>query len=548
MSEENAFAELIHEYVAECLPLAERVADVLLGVERAWRAGGAEADEIVALKGVLHTVKGNSAMMGLALMQNVAHALEDLCAAAVAAPPERRDDLAALLVEGSGLLADLVRTAAAPEPDAAATAGTFVQRARGHLAGPAPARAESPLRLERRGADRRLDGTDAGSIRVDFRRLDALLEIFGEAMIEQSALPEVYRRLAAKMGSCAELAELDRVVGSLSGTMKRLESELMRTRLLPVSTVFGRFGRLVRDLARGEGKAVRLTTEGGDTRLDKTILDRLGEPLVHLLTNAVVHGVEPAEDRARRGKSPEATITLRAAALADRAMIRVDDDGRGLDHARILARARALGLEVRGDDPAAVHAVLFTPGFSTADAVTQIAGRGVGLDAAAAAIHAMGGDIDVASEPGRGTTFTLAVPLTLAIVRSLIVEVDRERYAVPLTHVAETLPVDPGAVHEVNRQRVVVWRGAPVPVDDGGALLGTAAAARARKYLVMLFAGSRRRAVLVDRLVGHQDVVVKRLDPALGRPEVVSGTTILGDGRVACILDAAGIVAPRAVA
>ncbi|MGE5687037.1 MAG: chemotaxis protein CheA [Gemmatimonadota bacterium] len=548
MSDDNAFADLIQDYIAECLPLAETVTSAFLVLERRWRDGDPDAADVARLKGTLHTLKGNSAMMGLAPMQLVAHVLEDLAAHVLADPAARTELAAALLVEGSGLLTDLVQAAADPAALAGA-ADEYAAQVRVHL-GSAGDTGAAPLRLERRSTERREPGADAaGTIRVDFRRLDTLLEIFGEAMIERSALLEVHRQLAARYGARAEITDLDRVVTALGATMKRLETALMQTRLLPIARVFSRFGRSVRDLARAEHKRVRLVTEGDDTLLDKTILDRLGEPLVHLVSNAVVHGIEPEAERLAAGKPAEATLSLRAAALADRVLITVADDGRGLDVDRILAKAQALGLEVPSTDPAAVQALIFVPGFSTAERVSRVAGRGVGLDAAAAAIHELGGGIEVASEPGRGTAFTLSVPLTLAIVRSLIVEVDRERYAVPLSHVAETVRLEPGTLHEINRRGVAMWRGSAIHVADGGRLLGTESTRTApRNYFVVLFAGPRRRGLLVDRLVGHQDVVVKGLDPTLGRPDVVSGATILGDGRVACILDAAGIVALREVA
>jgi two-component system chemotaxis sensor kinase CheA len=188
------------------------------------------------------------------------------------------------------------------------------------------------------------------------------------------------------------------------------------------------------------------------------------------------------------------------------------------------------------------------PGFSTAEHVSEIAGRGVGLDAAVAAIRGLGGEIEVASEPGRGTTFTLTLPVTLAIIRSLIVEVDQERYAVPLNHVAETVRLESTALHQIHQQGFVLWRGSAIQLADAGALLGSPATSTApRNYYVVLYAGTRQRGLLVDRLVGHRDIVVKRLDPTVGRPEVVSGATILGDGRVVCILDAAAIVGRGAV-
>jgi two-component system chemotaxis sensor kinase CheA len=550
MDHDHVFAELIQEYIAECLPQAEAIGDALLALERRWQDGDATVNELIELKGTLHTLKGNSAMMGLRPMQTVAHALEDLVGRVVAEEAARTETEATLLVEGAGLLIDLVRAAADPA-EGAAEADEFVQRIRSRLESAAvPAVAAPTLRLERRRVDRRTEpGLDAGTVRVDFRRLDTLLEIFGEAMIGQSALTEVYRRLAGRFGASAEVADLDRVVAALGATMKRLETALMQTRMLPISSVFGRFPRAVRDLALEEKKRVRLVIEGGDTLLDKTVLDRLGEPLVHLLSNAVVHGVEPEAERLRAGKPAEAVLSLQATALADRVVVTVSDDGRGLQTERILARARALGLEPPTTDAAEVHGLIFVPGFSTAERVSQVAGRGVGLDAAAAAIHDLGGGIEVASEPGLGTRFTLSLPLTLAIVRSLIVEVDRERYAVPLSHVAETARLEPGALHEINRQGVLMWRGGAIHVADGGRLLGTGTTRTApRNYFVVLFAGTRRRGLLVDRLIGHQDVVVKGLDPTLGRPDVVSGATILGDGRVACILDAAGIVTQREAA
>ena len=320
----------------------------------------------------------------------------------------------------------------------------------------------------------------------------------------------------------------------------------METRLLPISSVFGRFPRLVRDLAQAENKPVRVVTAGGEIPLDKAILDRIGEPLMHLLTNAVVHGIESPEERARAQKSAEGTIDLRATSESGRVVIRITDDGGGLDDAKILAKARALGLESRAADPEQLRSLIFLPGFSTAEEVSALAGRGVGLDVVAHAIHELGGTIEVESRLGQGTSFTLNLPLTLAILRSLIVEVDRERYAVPISHVAATVRVEPDTMHEMNRKGVALWRGDLIHVCDGGTLLGTGVAPNgSRRFYIVISMGNRRRGILVDRLIGHQDIVVKSLDATVGRPDVVSGTTILGDGKVACILDAVRILDQR---
>lgn len=544
-ADDNAFSELIQDYIVECLPLAEQVGDAFVELERRWRDGDEGEDLLEPLRGRLHTLKGNSAMMGLAPAQAVSHALEDVCALLKAEPARRGDEVAALLVGGSGLLIDLVRSAAnGSKPEAAAE---FVEQVRS-LLDASPAASPRRRRGDRRVNDRRGDAADSSSsvVRVDFRRLDAMLEVLGEGMIEQEAVAELYRRLARKIRATEELSDLDRGLLALRKTLKRLEGILMETRLLPISSVFGRFPRLVRDLAQAEKKPVRVVTAGGEIPLDKAILDRIGEPLMHLLTNAVVHGIESPEERARAEKPAEGTIDLRATSESGRVVIRITDDGGGLDDAKILAKARALGLESRAADPEQLRSLIFLPGFSTAEEVSALAGRGVGLDVVAHAIHALGGTIEVESRLGRGTSFTLNLPLTLAILRSLIVEVDRERYAVPISHIAATVRVEPDTIHEMNRKGVALWRGDLIHVCDGGALLGTGAAPNgSRRFYIVISMGNRRRGILVDRLIGHQDIVVKSLDATVGRPDVVSGTTILGDGKVACILDAVRILDQR---
>jgi two-component system chemotaxis sensor kinase CheA len=539
--DENPFGELLHDYVLECLPLAEQVGDVFVELERSWRDGDPADDLLASVPGRLHTVKGNSAMMGLGPMREIAHALEDACGLLRRDADRRTAAAAALLVEGGGLLVDHVGRAS-PHLDPAP--GTrYVDRVRDWMAteGPVPADTQP----ERRLTDHRPTGgpeSVESVVRVDFRRLDALLEILGEGLIQHSALAEAYRGLVRRGRGGEELARLDETVVALEKTLKRLEATLMDTRLLPIATVFGRFPRMVRDTAQAEGKRVRLIQSGGETPLDKAVLDRLGEPLLHLVTNAIVHGMESPEARREAGKPEEGTVRLDAAPQAGRVVVRVADDGRGLDELAIRKKAEALGQDARGDD-VTLRNLIFLPGLSTAERVSTLAGRGVGLDVVAGAIHALGGTIDVETARGQGTTFTLSLPVTLAIVRSLIVEIDQERFAVPLAQVAETVRVEPEAIREINHRGVTHWRGDLIHVADGGVVLGTAGARpTTRRFYVVMAAAGKRRALLVDRLVGHQDVVVKGLDPALGRPDVVSGTTILGDGRVACIVDAVRIL------
>ena len=541
-AEDNAFRELIDEYVVECLPLAERAADALVDLERRRRAGTGGDELLGPVKGWLHTVKGNSAMMGLTPIQESAHALEDLCAALAEHGGGDGAGLLALLVEGGGLLVDQVREASRAGA-VAGVAGWLNRAAAARGAATGNGKAADRRRAERRGGAES-DGAP-NVVRVDFRRLDTLLEVLGEGLIEQAAVAEAFRRVARRAGSTPGVPELDHAILALEKTMKRLEAVVMETRLLPISSVFGRFPRLLRGVAEGVGKRVRLETSGGETALDKAVLDRLGEPLLHLLTNAVVHGIETPVERRAAGKPEEGVLRLGAVSRSGRVAIELSDDGRGLDEGRILARAEELGLGSGGED-SEPHALIFQPGFTTAEQVSELAGRGVGLDVVAAAVRALGGTIAVRSRRGEGTAFLLDIPLTLAIVRSLIVEVDQERYAVPIAQVAATVRAEPQALHEINHRGVALWRGGLIQVTDGGALLGTGGQSeRGRRFYVVISSGGRRRGILVDRLIGHQDVVVKGLDPALGRPDVVSGTTILGDGRVACILDPVRILEQR---
>ena len=541
MSDDNAFAELIHEYVGECLPLAEEAADGFLELERRWNADQPVDDLAPRLKGLVHTVKGNSAMMGQSAAADTAHTIEDLLAALLADATQRDPATLSLLLDGADTLIELVRSAASRQADPS-RAQAWVAAVRTQLAGQA-----APAASAGAGATARATGaTDAvvDTVRVDFRRLDALQEIVGEAMIAQSRLRDIQRRMTAHLGFTEETAELDASINAVEKTTQRMEDAVVATRLVPLSGVFGRFARLVRDAAQSSGKTVRLETSGGDTRLDKAIVDKLGEPLVHLITNAVVHGVEREAVRRAGGKTAEAVIRLSAAPVSDGVILTVSDDGGGLDADRIAERARALGLDVPSANADAIYPLIFVPGLSTVDTISPLAGRGVGLDVVASSLHAMGGSITVESAPGRGTRFILRVPVTLAVVRTLLVEVSDERYAIPLAHVVETVRVADGDIHQINHRGVVLWRGELLPVVDGAALVGAAGGSAERKYTVVVHAGARRRGVLVDRLLGHRSIVAKGLDPALGRTRLVSGTTIMGDGRVTCILDAQRVVEP----
>jgi two-component system chemotaxis sensor kinase CheA len=402
------------------------------------------------------------------------------------------------------------------------------------------------------GAEARADGAGddgraaagaagrARHIRVDLRRLDALMNQVGELVIARDRL----RRLVT-----FESPELTETVDQASRLIGELQDEIMRARLAPVSQVFDRFPRLVRDAARTLGKKVDFVMEGKEIELDRSMLDEIGDPLVHLLRNALDHGIEAPAERRAHGKPETGTLRLSASRERSRIIIRVEDDGRGVQRERVLAKAVQNGLLAR--DEAAVlpdeevNRLLTRPGFSTAETVTDVSGRGVGLDVVATRVRALGGMLEIFSEPGRGTSMTLQLPQTLAIVRALLVRQSGETYALPLTHVGETVHLLADEVGTVKGRTVAFLRDEVIP------LLALRQILRAegergngvKRHAVILEVGEQRIGLEVDALMGQQEIVVKQFDATADTLRLFSGATILSDGRPALILDAGSVLA-----
>jgi len=375
-------------------------------------------------------------------------------------------------------------------------------------------------------------------IRVDLRRLDNLMDLIGELVTARGRL----NQLAAERRD----PRLDDVAIQVSRLSTDLQAEIIQARMTPVWQVFDRFPRLVRDVARQLGKQVAFRVEGKEIELDRAILDELGDPLVHLLRNAVDHGIETPEERRKARKPPEGEIVLAAVRERGSVAISISDDGRGIDRRRILKKAKAEGAvdahaEALTDDQ--LLRVLARPGFSTAEAVTNVSGRGVGIDVAMTRIRALGGTIEIRTEPGKGTTFVLRLPVTLAIVRALIAAVGSERYALPLTYVAETVELGAARITKVEGREAMVLRDRVVPLVHLRDLLGVGGdAPPPRRPVIVLEMGERRAGVVVDGMVSQQEIVVKGFEAPQGTLPVFSGATIMGDGVPALILDAGGLL------
>jgi two-component system, chemotaxis family, sensor kinase CheA len=374
-------------------------------------------------------------------------------------------------------------------------------------------------------------------IRVDLRRLDLLMKQVGELVVAKNRLGAL-----AVESLDPTLVEVSERIGRLVSGM---QTEVLASRMTPVGEVFERFPRLLRDLSRDLGKQIRFDMEGEEIELDRSILDEIGEPLVHLIRNAADHGIELPAERSAAGKNPEGRILISAARERNTVAIRVSDDGRGIDRQKVLAKARREGAapetESLSDD--LLIRVLARPGFSTAQQVSGVSGRGVGVDVAMTRVRALGGTLEVRTELGKGTTFLIRVPLTLAIVRALLTEAGGERYAVPLVYVAETVDFDRAAVTALRDREALVVRDQVIPTVHLRDLVASRSpAASGRRPTVILEIGERRTALVVDALVGQQDIVVEPFDAPRGLPPFVGGATILADGAPALILDAAALL------
>jgi two-component system chemotaxis sensor kinase CheA len=375
-------------------------------------------------------------------------------------------------------------------------------------------------------------------IRVDLGRLDTLMKQVGELVVAKN-------RLGVLAVESADPALIE-VGNRIARLVSDMQAEVIAARMTPVGEVLERFPRLVRDLARDLGKRIRFDVEGDEIELDRSILDEIGQPLLHLIRNAADHGIEPPDQRVAAGKPEEGRILLSASRERNYVALRLSDDGRGIDRDAIVAKARREGLLDAGADVVSddlLLRLLARPGFSTAEAVSGVSGRGVGVDAVVTRVRALGGTIEVRSEPGRGTTFVIRVPLTLAIVRALLASVAGERYAVPLAYVAETVEFDHRSVTAVRDREALVVRDLVIPTIHLRELVhNQPRPAPPRSPTVILEIGDRRAALVVDALVGQQDIVVEPFDAPRGMPPFVGGATILADGSPALILDAAALV------
>jgi two-component system, chemotaxis family, sensor kinase CheA len=371
-------------------------------------------------------------------------------------------------------------------------------------------------------------------VRVDQAKLGNLSSGIGELTVLQSRLDE----LSADIGPVAS------IVTRLNALASELQNSVLAMQMVPVGDVFDRFPRVVRDAARATGKEIDFHIEGREIELDRAIIDEMVDPLVHLIRNAVDHGIEGPVGRIEADKPPRGQLVLRAMRERNSVRIELEDDGRGVNAEKVIAKAEQVGIpvhsspqEISGDE---LLRILSHPGFSTAEQVTEVSGRGVGLDAVLNRVRALGGAINLETRPGEGSTFTIRLPITLAVAQALHVRVAGEDYAIPLTHVSEALMLD-GNVAEQRGREVVGVRGDELPLVRLRRVLG-ATAPGSEQAAVIAEVGERRSALAVDELVGREQILVKDFDGAVGTLPIFSGVTLLADGRPALVLDPLSVV------
>ena len=528
----NEMDEIVAEFLAESLESLDRLDRDLLALER--DPGSREV--LASIFRTMHTIKGTCGFLGFGRLERVAHAAENLLSGMRDGSRSMTPEIAGTLLRTGDSLRSMLDRIATTGADGDDEHDDLVDELARLRASPASERRATPAATEARPAEHRPAAADT-TVRVDIALLDRLMTVVGELVLARNHLVQL-----SDERDDASLAPASQAIDRITA---ELQEGVMKTRLQPIRSAWAPIPRVVRDLAAALGKRARIETEGEDTELDRSIIEAIRDPLAHLVRNAIDHGIEPPEERLASGKPEEGVVRVRAYHEGGQVTIEVSDDGRGLDREAI--RAKAIEQGVVSADQAGrltdrqVVDLVFVPGFSTAEEVTTVSGRGVGMDVVRTNVERIGGSVDVAPATGAGTTFKIRIPLTLAIVPALIVTTEGQRFAIPQANVVELVAIGEGELSAVRDAVVYRLRDRLVPVVSLAATFGSDAEAPSAGSLVVVRADDRTFGVLVDGLSDSVEIVVKPLGPHLSGLDVFAGATILGDGSVAAIVDVVGL-------
>lgn len=473
--------------------------------------------EVILITGVDEEVI-HDAVMGVSEVENAETQVIKFAATAAPAPEPAP---APVVEQKSASTAPATAPTPAPAPKPSAPANKPAAPAGGQAAQNAAAQKKS----------------HAGqSVRVDIEKLDTLMNLMGELVINKVRLEQI--------GQVHRLSELTETLEQMDRVTTDLQNIVMKVRMVPVSQVFNRFPRMVRDVTKELNKEINLTIEGEDTELDRTVIDEIGDPIMHLLRNSLDHGIEMPDEREAKGKPRVGEVGLIARHEGNNVVIMVTDDGKGIDADVIRRKAVEKGLfsqeEVDSMEDADAVRIIFLPGFSTAEKISDISGRGVGMDVVKSKIESLSGQVDVETHVNEGSIFKIKLPLTLAIIQAMLVQVQNEMYAIPLASIDSTLSIQPSDIRTVQNNEVIVLRGEIIPIIRMEETLMVPHVKDTHElFVVVVHAGDSKAGIVVDKLIGQQEIVIKTLGNLFMGLKMFSGATVLGDGRVALILDVA---------
>ncbi|MSM39778.1 MAG: chemotaxis protein CheA [Geobacter sp.] len=588
MSMEIEDQELLDGFLTETTELLEKLDDDLVTLEKTT----GDTELLNRIFRSIHTVKGASSFLGFELLVKVTHKTEDvlnrLRKGELVVTPEIMDvilesvDLVKVLVsdikandikerEIDGTIEKLIpllsssatdggsaSEAAPPQQAATATATPAAGETKpeaepqSNAISPQPPKAATvappPQPVVKAVESKGEDLSDNTTVRVDVKRLDDLMNQVGELVLERNRMIQLNSNYQGEVNQESFSEDFNKLTKRLNFVTSELQMQVLKMRMIPVEKVFKKFPRIVRNLARDLGKEVDLQLMGEETELDRSVVDEIGDPLIHLIRNAMDHGLETPDERLAAGKSKMGTLILAAAHEGNQIIISIKDDGKGLDPDKIGRKALEKGLitddQLASMMPREILDLIFLPGFSTKEKASDLSGRGVGMDVVRTNIKKLNGIIDIKSELGKGSEFILKLPLTLAIIQSLLVEVEGEIYSIPLSAVMETLRVDQREFHTIGGKEMLKLREIVLPLVRLERVFGVSRKMDTDSacYVVVVGVGEKRVGLIVTRLLGQQEVAIKSLGKYLANLPGIAGSTILGDGSVALIVDPVSLV------
>ena len=578
MVEKDEMQEIVAEFITESSELMENVIQDIVVIEE-----NPDEEVVNGIFRAVHTIKGTSSFLGFGILSQLAHKAEDVLGLIRKKEMEVDKEVTDILLDSFDLMNKLIEDIREKGAEDRETTGVverlemltkpdrkkigeiliqeevikvdeLVEALEKQKAGEPEKKLGEIIVEEKLTTEGQMKGflakqktqKDDQTIRIDVRKLDELMNLVGELVLGKNRLILVDSLLKKEIGNSSFADSFADVTNYIEAITNELQLSVMKARLVPISKLFNKIPRLVRDLCKESGKEIELHIEGENTELDRSLIETLHDPLIHIIRNSVDHGVERPEDRAKRNKTPKGVLSMRAYNEGNHIIIEIFDDGNGINLQAVKDKVKEKGLlnesELNVMSPKDVMNLIFIPGLSTAKKVSSVSGRGVGMDVVKTNIEKMNGQVYVDSEEGQWTRLQIKLPLTLAIMRALIVKVADDLFAVPLNTVIELVKLKEGLIKSVDKNEVLVLRDKVIPVIDLEKIYSADAEGRKDGYIVICIIGEKTIGIKIQSVIGQEEVVIKPLGEFLGNITGVGGATIRGDGKVILILDMPAIV------